>query len=66
MRDQDERSAPWFLERTIETWQPFSPNALSKTDAKEIIRNLVSFLELLATWNYAEKRQGNDEPGFSN
>jgi hypothetical protein len=43
-----------FLQQTVEVWQPFSPAPLSELDAAAILRNLTSFLDLLARWDSGE------------
>lgn len=49
-----------FLERTVQVWQTYSPVPLSELDAEEIIRNLTSFLDLLASWDSPKNRGSGD------
>ena len=46
-----------FLQQTIEVWQPFSSDPLLGFDAEAIVRNVVSFFDLLASWERAELRE---------
>jgi len=45
-----------FLKRTVDMWQPYSEKKLSEEDAREIIRNLAGFLDLLAEWDRRDKQ----------
>lgn len=36
-----------FLEETIKIWQPYSKEALTLEDAREMIENMVNFFNLL-------------------
>ena len=36
-----------FLNKTIEIWQPYSPNPLSLNDAREITENMTALFNLL-------------------
>jgi hypothetical protein len=49
-----------FLRQTVEVWQPYSPVPLSEPDAVEILRNLTSFLELVALWDSGENSKSGD------
>ena len=39
-----------FLEKTINTWQPYTKDTLTPEDAREIVHNTVGFFTLLMKW----------------
>lgn len=47
-----------FLEKTIQVWQPYSPNPLSLEDAREIAENMTDLVLLLAE---LEQKYGKEE-----
>jgi hypothetical protein len=51
---------PDFVENTIQVWQPRSQKHLTQEDARVIIQNMTSFLELLLEWERAENTGSDD------
>jgi len=47
---------PEFLDETIAVWQPYSPQPLTREDAREIIHNVTGFFSILMEWEQAERR----------
>ena len=65
--DETKRSAGReVLQRTAEVWQPYSSEPLSELDAKEIIRNFTSFLDLLAGWECTDMGDKTNESVLGN
>ena len=52
-----------LLQLTIDTWQPLSEKKLTEEDTREIIENVVNFMELLIEWDEEEKRKNPDKTG---
>lgn len=46
-----------LVKRTIEAWEPRYGRPLTEADAREILRNLTGFFDLLAKWDEAEKKK---------
>lgn len=44
-----------FLDRTLETWQPFSSRSLTREDGREITENVANFFRILQEWKAKEK-----------
>lgn len=44
-----------LISRTIEVWQPYSDKPLTEEDAREIIRNISGFFDILASWDKKSK-----------
>jgi len=48
-----------FLNKTIKTWQPYSPTPLSLNDAREITENMTALFDFLI--NNDGKSKGTEE-----
>ena len=46
-----------FIQKTIETWQPYSPKKLSKNDAIEITENMTRLFDLLLEIDIRENKK---------
>lgn len=44
-----------LVKRTIEAWEPRYGRPLSDADAREIVRNVTGFFDLLAEWDAKER-----------
>ena len=47
-----------FIEKTIEVWQPYSPEPLTEEDAREIAGNMA---ELFCLLDELDQKYGNEE-----
>jgi len=46
-KNQSSKYSKEFLDKTIETWQPYSPTPLSLNDAREIAENMTALFNFL-------------------
>ena len=46
-KNQSSKYSKEFLEKTIETWQPYCPAPLSLNDAREITENMTALFNFL-------------------
>lgn len=46
-----------FLDRTLQFWQPRSPQELTLEDARQIVDNISGFFRILAEWAAAAERK---------
>jgi hypothetical protein len=45
-----------YLDQTIEVWQPYKEQPLTREDAREIAHNVIGFFHVLRQWADEEKR----------
>lgn len=43
-----------LIQKTINTWQPYSKETLTEEDAREILYNTTEFFKILAEWDKKE------------
>ena len=58
-KSQSSKYSKEFLEKTIETWQPYYPTPLSLNDAREITENMTALFNFLI--NNDGKSKGTEE-----
>jgi hypothetical protein len=46
-----------FLDGTIEVWQAYSHRVLTREDAREIVHNVMGFVQVLREWAEGERRE---------
>ena len=46
-KNQSSKYSKEFLDKTIKTWQPYSPTPLSLNDAREITENMTALFNFL-------------------
>jgi hypothetical protein len=51
---------PGFIEETIKVWQSRSRGKLTHENARVLIQNMTSYLELLPEWERTENSPSND------
>jgi len=56
-KNQSSKCSKEFLDKTIETWQPYFPDPLSLKDAREIIDNMTALFNFLI--KHDRKSDGN-------
>jgi hypothetical protein len=47
-----------YLDQTIEVWQPYAEQPLTREDAREIAHNVIGFFQILRQWANEEKAAG--------
>ena len=50
-----------FIDQTIAVWQPKSRQELCREDARQIVENMVGFIEILKEWEAQEHSKEKDE-----
>jgi len=58
-KNQSSKYSKEFLDKTIKTWQPYSPTPLSLNDAREITENMTALFDFLI--NNDGKSKGTEE-----
>lgn len=47
-----------FVDETLAVWQPLTKEPLTRSDARQIARDMGDFLAVLADWHRMEREQG--------